>query len=79
MSGDFGAMEDGNELAVLEEELIHLSCGRLGHWVKDCSMILVGDRIKAEDDLPYLVDLKAESSIIGKKSLLFGSLKKTMR
>ncbi|PPD82730.1 hypothetical protein GOBAR_DD20345 [Gossypium barbadense] len=40
-------------------------CGRLGHGVK------------AEDDLPYSLALKAESSIIGKESLLFGSLMKT--
>ncbi|MBA0661872.1 hypothetical protein Goklo_006104, partial [Gossypium klotzschianum] len=39
-----------------------------------------GDRVKAKDDLPYSLALKAESSIIGKESLLFGSLmERTMK
>ncbi|MBA0810504.1 hypothetical protein Gohar_002495, partial [Gossypium harknessii] len=50
------------------------------HGVKDCTEIPSGDRVKAEDDLPYSLALKAESSIIGKESLLFGSLmKRTMK
>ncbi|MBA0869116.1 hypothetical protein Goshw_023342, partial [Gossypium schwendimanii] len=50
------------------------------HGVKDCTEIPSGDRVKAKDDLPYSLALKAESSIIGKESLLFGSLmKRTMK
>ncbi|MBA0814319.1 hypothetical protein Gohar_020158 [Gossypium harknessii] len=60
--------------------LFLFGCGRLGHGVKDYTEIPSGDRVKVEDDLPYSLGLKAESSIIGKESLLFGSLmKRTMK
>ncbi|KAH1114470.1 hypothetical protein J1N35_007848 [Gossypium stocksii] len=51
-------------------------CDRLGHGVKDCTKIPLGDQVKTEDELPYSITLKAESSIIEKKSLWFGYLKK---
>lgn len=51
-------------------------CGHMGHGIKDCLMLLEGDRGKAEDELPYSVALKAESSALGRKSLLLGSLQK---
>ncbi|KAK5784980.1 hypothetical protein PVK06_039521 [Gossypium arboreum] len=49
---------------------------RKGHGVKDCMSISFEERVKTEDDLPYSIALKAESSIKGKESIWLGSLKK---
>ncbi|KAK5844657.1 hypothetical protein PVK06_000797 [Gossypium arboreum] len=49
---------------------------RRGHGVKDCMSISSEERVKTEDNLPYSIALKVESSIKGKKSIWLGSLKK---
>ncbi|KAK8345117.1 hypothetical protein V6Z12_A07G126700 [Gossypium hirsutum] len=43
---------------------------------KDCMKVSPEDRAKTEDELPYSIALTAESSIIGKESIWYGSLKK---
>ncbi|MBA0570005.1 hypothetical protein Golob_003695 [Gossypium lobatum] len=135
-SGDFGTMEDRNDIALLKEELIQLAVKsslvvpsenptlipsllqsvernkiRLVYppfWIKvspcppecdkdlmhavgstfkgiirseikdevECSKIPSGDHVKADDDYPFSLELKAESSILEKESLLFVSLMK---
>lgn len=42
------------------------SCGRMGHGVKECSTIYWEDDPKADDEQPFSVALKAESSMVGK-------------
>ncbi|MBA0570070.1 hypothetical protein Golob_003757 [Gossypium lobatum] len=66
-----------------EEDLKQILEGRpccLGHGIKDYMVILSKDREKVEDDLPYSLALKAESSLLGRESLKLGiSTKRTMK
>ncbi|MBA0632063.1 hypothetical protein Godav_000875, partial [Gossypium davidsonii] len=57
----------------------YFRCGHLGHGVKNYMAISSEDHKKAEDDLPYSLALKAESSLLRRESLKFSfSTKKTM-
>ncbi|PPS16710.1 hypothetical protein GOBAR_AA03864 [Gossypium barbadense] len=47
-----------------------------GHGVKDCIQISPEDRSRSIDELPYSIAFKAESAVIGKESIWYGSLKK---
>ncbi|KAH1107566.1 hypothetical protein J1N35_011334 [Gossypium stocksii] len=52
----------------------------MGHGVKECSEIQIGDYNKEGEDYPFSIALKAESSILGKESSVFGLLmKKSMK
>ncbi|PPS05425.1 hypothetical protein GOBAR_AA15248 [Gossypium barbadense] len=55
-------------------------CGRMGHGSKECSKIVGREENEDSENYPFSIALKAESSILGKESLLFGSLlKKSMK
>lgn len=41
------------------------------HRVQDCDRITEDIRAKGEDELPYSIALKAESTLIGKECLVF--------
>ncbi|MBA0772101.1 hypothetical protein Gotri_007537 [Gossypium trilobum] len=52
----------------------------MGHGVKDCKEILAKDKNNIVDEFSYSITLRAESSLIGKECLHFGSsLKQTLQ
>lgn len=52
----------------------------MGHGSKECSEIVGREENEDSENYPFSIALKAESSILGKESLLFGSLlKKSMK
>ncbi|MBA0693002.1 hypothetical protein Goari_010519 [Gossypium aridum] len=46
-------------------------CGRLGHGVKECQVLSSVEKERSDGDFPYSIELKAESNLVGKESLLF--------
>lgn len=52
-------------------------CGCMGHNVKDCDEILATKKDKPEDELPYSIALRAESTAVGRESMIFGNSAKT--
>ncbi|KAH1108220.1 hypothetical protein J1N35_011988, partial [Gossypium stocksii] len=55
-------------------------CGRMGHGVKDCLEKVSRECCKIEDEYPFVLALKAESSAVGKESFIFNSqTKKSMQ
>ncbi|KAH1129494.1 hypothetical protein J1N35_000872 [Gossypium stocksii] len=54
--------------------------GQNGHGIKKCSEINIDDHNKADEDHPLSLVLKAESSMVGKESVILGSIwKKSMK
>ncbi|KAK5834283.1 hypothetical protein PVK06_018160 [Gossypium arboreum] len=54
--------------------------GRMGHGSKECSEIFGREKNEDSENYPFSITLRAKLSILGKESLLFGSLlKKSMK
>lgn len=53
-------------------------CGRVGHGVKECEDTPLKNRMKEEDEMPYSVALRVESTIIGNESFKFELLSKKL-
>ncbi|KAH1063846.1 hypothetical protein J1N35_028833 [Gossypium stocksii] len=52
----------------------------IGHWIKDCTKLHAEDRTRVDDEQPFSLALNTESSIVGKGSLILGSMwKKSMK
>ncbi|KAH1063848.1 hypothetical protein J1N35_028835 [Gossypium stocksii] len=50
------------------------------HWIKDCTKLHAEDHTRADDEQPFSLALNTESSIVGKESLILGSMwKKSMK
>lgn len=49
-------------------------CGRMGHGLKECIDYPLKVKEMIEDDLLFLVALKAESNVMGKEYLMFNYL-----
>ncbi|MBA0864617.1 hypothetical protein Goshw_004669 [Gossypium schwendimanii] len=43
----------------------------IGHRVKECQVLSSVEKERSDGDFPYSVELKAESNLVGKESLLF--------
>lgn len=52
----------------------YFSCGKLGHYVKNCCDVSNSVKNLTKDDYPFSIVLKVELNFIGKVSLLLGSL-----
>lgn len=51
----------------------YFGCGHLGLSIRECIKISTTKRDKSKEEFPYSLTLKAESNLMGKESLLFGS------
>ncbi|KAH1091386.1 hypothetical protein J1N35_018643 [Gossypium stocksii] len=51
-------------------------CGIMGYIVKDCNDVMKQGKYIREDNIPYSIALKAESSLLGRESLRLGKTDK---